>query len=176
MANAFPVKNHASLEINRARFLAQGNVVSQLPLAAEFTESAPCENGMWVGVNKAAGEVTREGKPVGIVYTTEKEWGRYEYGLNRHYTVAGEYPRVGILDVGDTFTSNCFDITEFSTKEAAVTALGKLDSTPLYLVPGTEGYPKLTATAATSGLCAEVIKYTTMPNGEEAIKYQIIQA
>lgn len=39
----FPVKKYAALEMNRARYLAQGNVVSQTPLAAEFTEENPCE-------------------------------------------------------------------------------------------------------------------------------------
>ena len=87
----FPVKKYAALEMNRARYLAQGNVVSQTPLAAEFTEENPCENGMWVCANKANGEIRtlkEEGEMVGIVYTTEKEWGRYEYGLNLHHDVA----------------------------------------------------------------------------------------
>lgn len=173
----FPVKKYASLEMNRARYLAQGNVVSQTPLAAEFTEEAPCENGMWVCANKANGEIRTlkaEGEMVGIVYTTEKEWGRYEYGLNRHADVAGAYPRVGILDIGDTFTSNCFDMGDFTSVEELEAAMAKLDTTPLYVVPVVgNGRPKVTATAPSAGAYAQVVKYTTVPNGEPAIKYVV---
>ena len=175
----FPVKKYAALEMNRARYLAQGNVVSQTPLAAEFTEENPCENGMWVCANKANGEIRtlkEEGAMVGIVYTTEKEWGRYEYGLNLHHDVAGDYPRVGIIDLGDTFTSNCFDMGDFGNVEAVEAAMKTLDETPLYVVPVVgNGRPKLTASIPVSGAYAQVIKYTTMPNGEKAIKYQVVR-
>lgn len=175
----FPVKKYAALEMNRARYLAQGNVVSQTPLAAEFTEENPCENGMWVCANKANSEIRtlkEEGEMVGIVYTTEKEWGRYEYGLNLHHDVAGDYPRVGIIDLGDTFTSNCFDMGDFGNVEAVEAAMKTLDETPLYVVPVVgNGRPKLTASIPVSGAYAQVIKYTTMPNGEKAIKYQVVR-
>lgn len=175
----FPVKKYAALEMNRARYLAQGNVVSQTPLAAEFTEENPCENGMWVCANKANGEIRtlkEEGEMVGIVYTTEKEWSRYEYGLNLHHDVAGDYPRVGIIDLGDTFTSNCFDMGDFGNVEAVEAAMKKLNETPLYVVPVVgNGRPKLTASIPVSGAYAQVIKYTTMPNGEKAIKYQVVR-
>lgn len=175
----FPVKKYAALEMNRARYLAQGNVVSQTPLAAEFTEENPCENGMWVCANKANGEIRTlkvEGEMVGIVYTTEKEWGRYEYGLNLHHDVAGDYPRVGIIDLGDTFTSNCFDMGDFGNVEAVEAAMKKLNETPLYVVPVVgNSRPKLTASIPVSGAYAQVIKYTTMPNGEKAIKYQVVR-
>ena len=175
----FPVKKYAALEMNRARYLAQGNVVSQTPLAAEFTEENPCENGMWVCANKANGEIRtlkEEGEMVGIVYTTEKEWGRYEYGLNLHHDVAGDYPRVGIIDLGDTFTSNCFDMGDFGNVEAVEAAMKALNETPLYVVPVVDnGRPKLTASIPVSGAYAQVIKYTTMPNGEKAIKYQVVR-
>ena len=175
----FPVKKYATLEMNRARYLAQGNVVSQTPLAAEFTEEAPCENGMWVCANKANGEIRTlkaEGEMVGIVYTTEKEWGRYEYGLNKHADVAGAYPRVGIIDIGDTFTSNCFDMGDFNDVKAFEAAMKTLGTTPLYVVPQVgNGRPKVTAAVPTSGAYAQVVKYTTAPNGEKAIKYVVVR-
>ena len=37
------------------------------------------------------------------------------------------------------------------------------------------GRPKLTASIPVSGAYAQVIKYTTMPNGEKAIKYQVVR-
>ena len=175
----FPVKKYAALEMNRARYLAQGNVVSQTPLAAEFTEENPCENGMWVCANKANGEIRtlkEEGEMVGIVYTTEKEWGRYEYGLNLHHDVAGDYPRVGVLSKGDTFTSNCFqyDSDEFADQTAVDKALKALATTPLYLAPVVgSAVPKLTATKPATGAYATVVKFYTVPNGEPGIKYNM---
>lgn len=175
----FPVKKYAALEMNRARYLAQGNVVSQTPLAAEFTEENPCENGMWVCANKANGEIrtlAAATEMVGIVYTTEKEWGRYEYGLNKHADVAGAYPRVGILDIGDTFTSNCFDMGDSESVGAFETAMKALGTTPQYLVPQVgNGRPKVTANAPATGAYAQIVKYTTAPNGEKAIKYVVVR-
>ena len=44
----YPVEKYASVELNQVAFPKTGMVVSQLPLGTEYTEAAPCENGMWV--------------------------------------------------------------------------------------------------------------------------------
>lgn len=178
MANArFPVKKHAALELNRCAFLKNGLVVSQLPLSADFTEDSPCENGMIVNCNKAKGEVTlaKGDAPIlGIVYTSEKAKDGVRAGLKEFYQVAGEYPRVGILHVGDTITTNCFcyDTATYTTIAALETALGKLSTNPLYLTG--MGVMKLTSTRPTDAHCFEIIAYTTMPNGEKAVKAQFV--
>lgn len=121
---------------------------------------------------------------IGVVYTTEKEYDMYHYGLKTFgRKVAGDYPRVGILGLGDTITSNCFqyDDTEFADEQDAAeasalyAALGEINTTPLYVKP-VIGSPiaQITKTAPTTGVYAKVAKFYTVPNGEKGIKYQVV--
>lgn len=178
----FPVSKYATLEMNRAAYLKNGLVVSQLPLAAAFTAAAPCENGMWVDADKANGEIKLPGsatKIYGIVYTTEKEYDIDVYGMKNFCSVAGDYPRVGVLHAGDTFTTNCaqYDSSEFASETALKTALDAAATTPIYVIPVSgSGRPKITATVGSAAVYGRIIKRTTMPNGEMAIKYNIVVA
>jgi hypothetical protein len=173
-------------------------VVSQTPLSNDFTIDAPCENGMWVVGDKAAGVIAAPAaatdKPIGIVYTAEKEYDDYHYGLARFgRKIAGDYPRVGLLGIGDTVTTNClqYDDTEFkavtsgdnqkTAEEALIDALNAIDTTPLYVVPGVaattnvaKAVPQIVKTAPNSGIYAKIVKFYTVPNGEVGVKYQII--
>ena len=143
-------KLYASLELNQVAFPKTGMVVSQTPLGAAFTKANPCENGMWVVADKAAGAINAPAaatdSPIGIVYTTEKEYDREHYGLQRFgRKIAGDYPRVGIFGLGDTVTTNClqYDDTEFkavttgedqkTAEEALIDALKAIDTDPLYV-------------------------------------------
>ena len=185
-------KLYATLELNQVAFPKTGMVVSQTPLGEEFTLAAPCENGMWVVADKAAGVIASPAaatdKPIGIVYTTEKEYDIFHYGLQTFgRKIAGDYPRVGILGVGDTVTTNClqYDDTEFkavtsgdnqkTAEEALFDALKAIETTPLYVkaVAGS-AVPQITATKPNSGIYAKVVKFYTVPNGEPGVKYQII--
>ena len=173
---------YASLELNQVAFPKTGMVVSQTPLGNAFTKAAPCENGMWVVADKAAGAINPPAaatdSPIGIVYTTEKEYDREHYGLQRFgRKIAGDYPRVGIFGLGDTVTTNClqYDDTEFATEKALWDALEAIDTTPLYVgVVAGSAVPKLTKTKPASGVYAKVVKYYTVPNGGKGVKYQIV--
>ncbi len=182
-AKRFPLEKYASLELNQVAFPKTGMVVSQIPLDESFTAAAPCENGMWVladkaaGVIKAAAAVTNT--PIGIVYTAEKEYDTYHAGLKEFYKVGGEYPRVGILGLGDTVTTNClqYDDTEFATETALETALNAAATTPIYVIlVANSAVPKLTKTLPNgyAGIYGKVVKYYTVPNGEKGVKYQIV--
>ena len=170
------LEGYAQLEINRAAFLKNGLVVSQLPLSDEFTAAVPCENGMWVDADKANGEIklpSANTKVFGIVYTTEKEYNDGFYGLKQFHQVEGDYPRVGILHQGDTFTTSCvkLDTATYDTDAKIKTAI----ASGLYVNYSTDGRPQLATTG--SGTCyGKVIALTTMPNGEKAIKYNIVVA
>lgn len=178
----FPLEMYASLELNQCKFPKIGNIISQTPLGEEFTADAPCENGMWVsamtanGVVKSIADVT---EPIGIVYTTEKEYDAYHTGLKRFgRKVAGDYPRVGIFSVGDKVTTNClqYDESEYTSEEALFAALDACQTTPVYVVPvAGSPVPKLTATKPATGLVARVVKFYTVPNGERGVKYEIIR-
>ena len=185
-------KLYASLELNQVAFPKTGMVVSQTPLGAAFTKAAPCENGMWVVADKAAGAINPPAaatdSPIGIVYTTEKEYDREHYGLQRFgRKIAGDYPRVGIFGLGDTVTTNClqYDDSEFeavtganakTAEQVMLDALKALDAAhPLYVkaVAGS-AVPQLTATKPASGTYAKVTKFYTVPNGGLGVKYQIV--
>lgn len=182
-------KLYASLELNQVAFPQTGMVVSQVPLGEEFTIDAPCENGMWVVADKAAGAINSPAaatdKPIGIVYTAEKEYDDYHYGLQTFgRKIAGDYPRVGILGIGDTVTTNClqYNTTDFADEDALFEALGSIDTTPLYVIPGvaangtttSKAVPAIAKTKPNSGIYAKIVKFYTVPNGEKGVKYQII--
>ena len=195
----FPLEQYASLELNQVAFPKTGMVVSQTPLGAAFTEQAPCENGMWVVADKAAGVIAAPAaatdKPIGIVYTTEKEYDIMHYGLKTFgRKVAGDYPRVGILGVGDTVTTNCLQYddsvfqavttsgSEKTSAEVLDAYLSALDDTnKAYVVISTKsgakaGVPEIVKTLPNgyTGIYGRIVKYYTVPNGEKGVKYQII--
>lgn len=185
--NRFPLEQYATLELNQVAFPKTGMVVSQTPLGDAFTAQNPCENGMWVVADKAAGVIKAPAaatdKPIGIVYTTEKEYDMYHYGLKTFgRKVAGDYPRVGILGVGDTVTTNClqYDTTNFANDTALDTYLkGDLTaaSTAAYvIVKAGSAIPEIVKSLPQNyaGVYGRVVKYYTVPNGEKGVKYQII--
>lgn len=178
----FPLEQYASLELNQVAFPKTGMVVSQTPLGAEFTEAAPCENGMWVLADKSKGTIGSAAAvtdtPIGIVYTSEKEYDNAHYGLKTFgRKIAGDYPRVGILGLGDTVTTNClkYNDTEFATVEALYAALEAFATTAVYVkLNANDPVPQLTATKPSSGIYGKVTKFYTVPNGEKGVKYEIV--
>ena len=167
---------YASLELNQVAFPKTGMVVSQTPLGAAFTKANPCENGMWVVADKAAGAINPPAaatdSPIGIVE---------HYGLQRFgRKVAGDYPRVGILGLGDTVTTNClqYNTDNFANDAALDTYLaGDLTTAPAYVVvkagsPIPEIVKALPQNYA--GLYGKIVKYYTIPNGGKGVKYQIV--
>ena len=195
----FPLEKYASLELNQVAFPKTGMVVSQTPLGPAFTEQAPCENGMWVVADKAAGVIAAPAaatdKPIGIVYTAEKEYDIMHYGLKTFgRKIAGDYPRVGILGIGDTVTTNCLQYddsvfqavttsgSEKTSAEVLDAYLSALDDTnKAYVVISTKngakaGVPEIVKTLPNgyTGIYGRIVKYYTVPNGEKGVKYQII--
>lgn len=196
----FPCEQYASIELNQVAFPKTGMVVSQVPLGAAFTKDAPCENGMWLVGDKAAKAINAPAaatdKPIGIVYTTEKEyndirtWGLKTFGRK----IAGDYPRLGLLGVGDTITTNClqYDDTVFpevttsgskkTSDEVLDAYLSALDNTnKAYVIISSKtgakaGVPEIVKTLPNGyvGVYGRIVKYYTVPNGEKGVKYQII--
>lgn len=173
----FMIDKYGVLEMQRAEYLKTGMIVSQSPLSDEFTEKAPCENGMWVDANKANGAIkliSEETEIFGIVYTAEKDFTGWRPALKHFYQVAGEYPRVGILNVGDTFTTNTFsyDFAAETVAEQWQELKDAFEAGPLYVksVVG-EGAPTVTAEKPAEGPYAQVVKLYTVPAGTPGIKY-----
>jgi len=187
-------KLYASLELNQVAFPKTGMVVSQTPLGAAFTRENPCENGMWLVADKAAGVLNAPAAatdtPIGIVYTAEKEYDSMHYGLQRFgRKVAGDYPRVGILGLGDTVTTNCLQYddsengfkatgsgdTAKTAEENMLATVAAYATTPVYVkaVAGS-AVPQLTASKPASGTYGKVVKFYTVPNGGIGVKYEIV--
>ena len=197
--NRFPVEQYATLELNQVAFPKTGMVVSQVPLGAKFVEGGSgnygvCENGMWVVADKAAGAINApaavDAKPIGIVYTTEKEYDIFHYGLKTFgRKIAGDYPRVGVLGIGDTVTTNClqYSTAVFADDAALDTYLkGDLTSAPAYVIidvtnsNGNTAIPGVPAIVKAlpqnyAGAYGRIVKYYTVPNGEKGVKYQMIR-
>ena len=173
----FTIDKYGVLEMNRAEYLKTGMIVSQSPLSDEFTEKAPCENGMWVDANKANGAVkliSDETEIFGIVYTAEKDFTGWRPALKHFCQVAGEYPRVGILNVGDTFTTNTFsyDFAGETVAEQWQELKDAFEAGPLYVKPvAGEGAPMVVAEKPAEGPYAQVVKLYTVPAGTPGIKY-----
>ena len=173
----FMIDKYGVLEMQRAEYLKTGMIVSQSPLSKEFTEAAPCENGMWVDANKANGEIkliSADTKIYGIVYTAEKDFTGLRPPLKYFCQVAGEYPRVGILNVGDTFTTNTFsyDFAAETVAEQWQELKDAFAAGPLYVKPVVgEGAPMVTAEKPAEGPYAQVVKLYTVPAGTPGIKY-----
>ena len=187
----FPLEQYATLELNQVAFPKTGMVVSQTPLGEKFTTDTSvsgaygvCENGMWVVADKSKGYIDAPAAvtdtPIGIVYTAEKEYDNAHYGLKTFgRKVAGDYPRVGILGLGDTVTTNCLQYddseTGFTTQEALEATLAACATTAVYVAPvANSPVPKLTKTKPASGIYGKVTKFYTVPNGEKGVKYQIV--
>lgn len=191
-------KLYASLELNQVAFPKTGMVVSQTPLGEAFTKAAPCENGMWVVGDKAAGAINpptaATSAPIGIVYTAEKEYDMMHYGLQRFgRKIKGDYPRVGLLGVGDTVTTNCLQYDEDvfvatndkTAEEVLLDALNDLDDNPLYVaikavgnnetVSAANAVPQIVKSAPQAGIYGKIVKFYTIPNGGLGVKYQIIR-
>ena len=183
----FPVEKYASLELNQVAFPKTGMVVSQTPLGPKFVEGGSgnyglCENGMWVTADKAKGylDAPADGdgdSPIGIVYTAEKEYDDYHMGLKNFAQKAGDYPRVGIFGLGDTVTTNCFkyDGSTYATVAAIEAVLAAYATTPVYVFANDgDPVPQVSTSAPSAGVYGKVTKYYTVPNGEKAIKYEIV--
>lgn len=183
---AYLVKDgqYAQIELNQVAFPRDGRIEAQCALATKemfpeatestlFSADVPAENGMILVVDNVTRTIRKAGKAGGdtgdylfaLNYSSEHLYDERTLGSLRHFRlVPGEfYPRLGYLAVGDKFTTNAIEAEE-SGLEALV---GRT------LVPGTTGY----WVAGDEGkVMVQVIKKTTMPDGQPALKLQVVKA
>ena len=98
--------------------------------------------------------------------------------LKNFCQVAGDYPRVGMLHEGDTFTTNVFNYTFSGSTIAEQKAelVQKLTEGALYVVPTTSnGAPTLTTEKPATGAYGQVMKVYTVPAGTPGIKYVMLR-
>ena len=177
----FTITNYGVIELNHVSWPETARVFGQLPLDSTDFETAPAENGMWLAYDIAGGSVRFADavtEPVGVLYMGEKEYNQFEPGLNNYRLERGGfYPRIGMPQVGDIYTTNtfCYDTETFEKQADVDVALKAYKTTALYLIPNTtDGAPQLVFQAglSTATTIAKVVKYYTLPNGDPAIKVQ----
>lgn len=177
------IDGYGQLELNNVFFRRSGAIEAQCFLDETDFESAPAENGMLLAVDRAKRVVRfceeNETLPVALNYTTEHMYDERKEGLKHFKLERGEFlPRMGYISTGELWTTNClcYDTTEFASEDVLMTALEKIDTTPVYAGASTMGAIKLTKTAPTNGPVLRVVEKTTMPDGQFAVKVQVIKA
>lgn len=131
------------------------------------------EVGTIVTVDKANGTLKVGAGLKGILGNSERIYDQFHAGLKNYKVGAGEMGSVYFLRDGDTFTTNtvCYDDSEYASEQTnLIPALKAANTTPVYgKVDATTGVIQLTATGTDAAFT--VVKLTTMPDGQAAVKF-----
>lgn len=171
------------LELNNAAFRRDGRVEAQCKLDPTGFSSIPAENGMLLAVDKVNGLIKlpaqTETLPIAINYSAEHLYDERAMGLKNFRLMKDDFlPRVGYLAVGDLFTTNCvsYDTAEWADDEAFIAAMKAVKTTPAFGTQSTDGSIVVSATAPGAGTKLEVVKATTMPDGQFAVQFRVLVA
>lgn len=170
---------YGQLELNQVAFPRDGRIEAQCALSTtDFSEETPAENGMILAINRVKRTVGfptgGDGEVLGLNYSAEHMYDERDLGaLRRFKLVPGTfYPRLGFLSIGDKFTTNTVDLTT-DWNELTQTAL----EDGICVVPGTDGYwHEASDDVGDNAIVAQIIEKTTMPDGQKAVKLQVIKA
>lgn len=176
------IDGYGQVELNNVAFRRDGRIEAQCALdTAAFDSATPCENGMVLRVKKADKKITfcdasAANQLYALNYSAEHMYDERKPGLKNfklQSAAAGEdfLPRVGYLAAGDLFTTNCVDLGAYSSVADVVTALG---SGEVHGAAGTQGAIVIQAAAPSVGPVFQVIKKTTMPDGQDAFQFQVL--
>lgn len=187
----FEIDGYGQIELNNATWPRDGSIEAQSELdPTQFkdpkgngTGSVFGENGMILELDGAARlyklPAANSLNPLVVLYSTERAYTWNDAALNKFvHELDGFLPRAGYPEVGDKWTTNCFDMgvldgtdqkTQFEAIEAACAA------GPLYAVPGSGGAMVLTATASAAGMLLRVLRPFSMPDGTPAVQVQVVR-
>ena len=177
------IDGYGQVELNNVAFRRDGRIEAQCALdTAAFGAQDVCENGMILRVDKANKKITycdasAANQLYALNYTSEHMYDERKPGLKNFKLVsaaAGEdfLPRVGYLAAGDLFTTNCIDLGSYTSALDVATALA---SGEVYAAAGTQGAIVLDDSAPSVGPVMQVIKKTTMPDGQDAFQIQVLK-
>ena len=157
-------KGYGQVEPNHLAGQKSGMIFAQLPVKKEITT---VQNGMFMKYDVAAGEINLNGNgEYMLVYSEVKLYDPREtykdFVLTKDQSVDGKiYPRLIGTFPGDIITTNLVDVT---------TAKGSLAKKFLQ-VDSTTGFLKEVTSSASEDLALwQVVKETTMPDGQYALK------
>ena len=184
---------YGQLELNLVAFPRTGRVVAQYKagdsfIGAEEKDNKPLENGMLLMVDGAKrcvemkAPVKGEANVYALNYSTEHMYDERVYRLADYKLnpVNDFYPRLGYLDMGDKFTTNtvCYDTGEATKTVADIWAELKetfAAGTAIYGGACENGYIQLSTAMPTEGPALRVIEIYTMPDGQTAVKLEVIR-
>ena len=181
----FVIDGFGQLELNQVAFPRDGRIEAQCALDATDFASAPTENGMLLAVdrvNRAVKFPTSANvavMPVAINYSTEHMYDERANSLKDFKLERGEFlPRLGFLSKGELFTTNCicYDDSTFANDDAVIAAAEALATTAMYGGVSDNGAILLGTAAPQAGPVLKVVEKTTMPDGQFALKFQVLEA
>ncbi len=174
------IDGYGQIELNNCAFRRDGRIEAQCkPNATDFA-TALLENGMLLAVDRFAREIkfaTDASLPIALNYSSEHIYDERTPGL-KNFALKGTddfYPRLGYLAVGDKYTTNCisYDPNEFADDDALVAAFEDLETTPLYAGFSADGAHLVSATAPQAGPVLRAVEFTTMPDGQPGVMFQV---
>lgn len=163
MAVTIKRTGYAVVEPNHISAPRDGHVYGQLP-AKEGIDVL--EQGQYVHYDYAAGNVSFDGEgPIMMVFNEEKLYDE-RHQMHRDYAMKREdafdgviTPRVFLMSVGDIYTTNAVAEGSYSVGDE--------------LCVGDDGFLKI-GDATMGEPCLKVVKETTLPDMQPAVKLQVI--
>ena len=168
MATKLAKNGYGQLELNQVAFRRDGRIEAQCKIADGI---AHIENGMLLAVNNMNRTVeyvkTGNVHPIALHYSSEHMYDERANALKDFKLDAKSFlPRMGYLSAGDKYTTNTVEFEGYDNEAAFLAALGK---TTLYAHAAEDGYHLVNATA--EGAIALAVAATTMPDGQNAVKF-----
>lgn len=163
-------------ELNNVAFRRDGRIEAQCALDETDFANVPAENGMLLAVdkvNKVVKFATDASLPIALNYSAEHMYDDRANGLKDFKLEKDSfYPRVGYLAVGDLFTTNCISHT-MTDDDTFKKAAADVATTPLYGGISADGSIAVGTTKPQVGPVLNVVKATTMPDGQFAVQFQV---
>ena len=154
---------YGQIELNQVAFRRDGRIEAQCKMADGIEY---LENGMILAIDQATRTVnypTTNDDFLALHYSTEHEYDERNIGLKTFKLDKNTfYPRLGYLATGDKFTTNCVSYDDAQDIET-------ICATAAYGHTYTDGSILLNNTK--EGEILKVVKLTTMPDGQAAIKF-----
>lgn len=174
---------YGQLELNNVAFRRDGRVEAQcaadLSANSSYFTNNKIENGMLLAVDNVKRTVslpTADSKLVALVYSAEHLYDERAMAL-KDFALNGSddfLPRLGYLAKGDKFTTNTvsYNTTAYANDSAALAAVAS--GSAFGTIDTTCGAIALVSAAPSTGIVLKAVKKTTMPDGQDAIQFQVI--
>lgn len=196
---------YGQLELNQVAWPRDGRIEAQCALSPEDfntgitgDEKPYCENGMILAVDNVTRTIrlpkdADENTIFAINYSAEhlyderkqnlKDFKLHAQPANAVKAGAGRvgriwpgydfFPRLGYMSTGDKFTTNTVELGELTYDTIAE---GLKTGTKYFGGISDDGYIAVATTVPALGPVLQIIKATTMPDGQPALKFQVVKA